>query len=1040
MIRCPPLSPAMRVMTLSPSDTCPTDPAPEAGPVPAALAPLFAGGGDCGRLLVEGAPGPLGPLADWPPLLLSTVGTMMAAPVPKVLMWGPEARLLYNDGYAVICGSRHPAALGAPAREVWPEVWDWNSAVLAACGAGRSLSYLDQKLVLTRAGAPEEAFFNCHYWPVRDAQGVVQGVMCTLMETTARVLAERRVAAQAAEMVSLTDALPALVAVLDPGLVVRFANRMHGEWMGMGAEALVGRHMREILDETHLALCRPHFEAALAGQATLFEMTLPVPGRERRVEVHCLPRLDAAGRTDGALVVTFDIEDRARRAEELRRSNARFRRAMDAVHGVLWTNDADGRMRGEQPGWAALTGQTPEEYEGHGWVQAVHPEDVGATLAAWEAALAGRTMFVHEHRVRRHDGRWRRFAVRALPVTGPAGEVTEWVGVHTDITHRRAAEAALREQAEDLAREVRQREAAEVQLRQINETLEARVAAEITERRKAEARLLHSQKMEAIGKLTGGVAHDFNNLLQVVSGNLQLIQRDVAGHPRAEARVANAMAGVTRGARLAAQLLAFGRRQALDPRVVNIARLLQGMEDLLHRALGEAVEVELVTAAGLWTTFIDPSQLENAVLNLAINARDAMEGSGRLTIELANMHLDAGYVDALEDVAPGQYVMLAVSDTGRGMGPEVLERVFEPFFTTKPEGKGSGLGLPMVYGFVKQSGGHVRIYSEPGHGTTIRLYLPRAMQAEDVEVRPLAAGPVTGGSETVLVVEDDAEVRAVVVEMLADLGYRVLRAGDAQAALSVIESGIPIDLLFTDVVMPGPLKSPELARQARQRLPGIAVLFTSGYTENSIIHGGRLDPGVELISKPYTREALARRLRQLLDGRAGRKAGPGGAPAGEGAADPGRGGPGTEDHGSAGTGARGTSHHGTAGQDAEGRGGPPEGPLRILVVEDDALIRLGLQDMLEDLGHRSLAAGGGEEALQILAQQPVDLLVTDVNLPGLRGPDLAARARETRPGLPVVFATGDDGGLQTGPGVAVVLKPFDEQALKAALARALAPA
>lgn len=779
-------------------------------------------------------------------------------------------------------------------------------------------------------------------------------------------------------------------------------------------------------------------------------MTLPAPG-ERRVEVHCVPRLDAAGRPDGALIVTFDIEDRARRAEELRRSNARFRRAMDAMHGVLWTNDAEGRMRGEQPGWAALTGQAPEEYEGHGWARALHPEDVGATLAAWEAALAGRAMFVHEHRVRRHDGQWRRFAVRALPVTGPAGEVTEWVGVHTDITHRRAAEAALREQAEDLAREVRQREAAEVQLRQINETLEARVAAEITERRKAEARLLHSQKMEAIGKLTGGVAHDFNNLLQVVSGNLQLIARDVAGHPRAEERVANAMAGVARGARLAAQLLAFGRRQALDPRVVNIARLLQGMEDLLHRALGEAVEVEVVTAAGLWTTFIDPAQLENAVLNLAINARDAMKGSGRLTIELANMHLDAGYVDALEDVAPGQYVMLAVSDTGRGMRPEVLERVFEPFFTTKPEGKGSGLGLPMVYGFVKQSGGHVRVYSEPGQGTTVRLYLPRAMQAEDVEVRPLAAGPVTGGSETVLVVEDDAEVRAVVVELLADLGYRVLRAGDAQAALSVIESGIPIDLLFTDVVMRGPLKSPELARQARQRLPGIAVLFTSGYTENSIIHGGRLDPGVELISKPYTREALARRLRQLLDGRVGRKAGPGGA-AGEGAAeapvraggaasDPGRGGPGT-DHGSAGQGpgARGMSHRGTADQGAEGRGGAPDGPLRILVVEDDALIRLGLQDMLEDLGHRSLAAGGGEEALRLLAEEEVELLVTDVNLPGLRGPDLAARARELRPGLPVVFATGDDGGLQAGPGIAVVLKPFDEQALKAALARALAPA
>lgn len=266
MIRRPPLSPAMPEMTLNPDAPPLADPAL----APAALAPLLAGGGDCGRRLAAGAAGALGPLADWPPLLLSTVGTMMAAPVPKVLMWGPEARLLYNDGYAAICGPRHPAALGAPAREVWPEVWDWNSEVLAACGAGRALSYLDQKLVLTRAGAPEEAFFNFHYWPVRDERGVVQGVMCTLMETTARVLAERRVAAQAAEMVSLTNALPALVAVLGPDQVVRFANRAHGEWMGMEAEALVGRDIRDILDETRRALCRPHFEAALAGQAARF--------------------------------------------------------------------------------------------------------------------------------------------------------------------------------------------------------------------------------------------------------------------------------------------------------------------------------------------------------------------------------------------------------------------------------------------------------------------------------------------------------------------------------------------------------------------------------------------------------------------------------------------------------------------------------------------------------------------------------------------------------------------------------------------------
>lgn len=987
-------------------------------------APPFPAGGACGQLLRETdwAATPFGPVADWPDLLVSTVSTMIAAPVAKVLMWGPEARLIYNDGYAAICGPRHPAAFGQTTQRAWPEIWEWNRAVLAACREGRTLTYLDQKLTLARDGAEEEAFFNFYYWPVRGAEGAIAGVMCTLMETTARVTAERRVAAQAAEMASLTNALPALVATIDRDRILRFANRAHGDWMGVEAEALVGRPLRDVMGDEAYERFHGHFDAALAGGRSIYEMTLPSPYHPRRVEVHCLPRLDAEGVPDGALIVTFDIEDRARREEALDRSNSRFRRAMDAVHGVLWTNNADGRMEGEQPGWAALTGQVYDEYQGYGWCKAVHPDDADATIAAWETATASRSMFVHEHRVRHHDGQWRNYAVRALPVVDAQGDIVEWVGVHTDIAHRRAAEAALRAQAADLAREVRHRERAEVQLRQINDNLEARIAAEIGERRAAEAKLLHSQKMEAIGKLTGGVAHDFNNLLQVVSGNLQLLARDVAGNPRAEVRVANALAGVARGARLAAQLLAFGRRQALAPRVVNIARLLRRMDDLLHRALGEGVEVETVVGAGLWNTLIDPGQLENAVLNLAINARDAMEGFGRLTIEVTNAHLDAGSVDMHEDVAPGQYVMLAISDTGCGMAPDVLERVFEPFFTTKPEGKGSGLGLPMVYGFVRQSGGHVKIYSEPGHGTTIRLYLPRAMAAEDAETAS-TAGPVEGGTETVLVVEDDAEVRGVVVEMLTDLGYRVLRAGDAQAGLSVVESGIPIDVLFTDVVMPGPLKSPDLARKARERLPGLAVLFTSGYTENSIIHAGRLDPGVELLSKPYTREALARKLRQVLAGSAA-----GGAPRSQGdgiapapAAAP----------------ALPPVQNPPSSLPGREPGGAEGGPRRILVVEDDALIRLGIQDILEDAGYVTRCAGTAEAALDILRSEPIDLLLTDVKLPGQSGPMLAAAARGIRPGLPVIFATGDAHGLATGPGIVVLEKPFDEVGLTRAVARAL---
>jgi PAS domain S-box-containing protein len=349
----------------------------------------------------------------------------------------------------------------------------------------------------------------------------------------------------------------------------------------------------------------------------------------------------------------------------------------------------------------------------------------------------------------------------------------------------------------------------------------AKVTRDITERREAEAALraaqatmIRSQKLEAIGQLTGGVAHDFNNLLQVISGNLQLLSKDIAGNARAEMRVQSALAGVARGSKLAFQLLAFARRQPLEPRVVNAGRLIKGMDELLRRALGGESEVETVVAGGLWNSLIDPDQLENAILNLAINARDAMNGEGRLTIEASNASLDDDYVRQYDDLAAGQYVMIAVTDTGTGIPPDILERVYEPFFTTKAEDKGTGLGLAMVYGFLKQSGGHVKIYSEMGAGTTVKLYFPRNVASEDA----LVAAPsneVKGGEETVLVVEDDDEVREVAVSMLAELGYRVVKAKDAAGALVIVDSGIPIDLIFTDVMMPGTLRSPEVSAESQ---------------------------------------------------------------------------------------------------------------------------------------------------------------------------------------------------------------------------------
>ncbi|RKG79768.1 response regulator [Corallococcus exercitus] len=574
------------------------------------------------------------------------------------------------------------------------------------------------------------------------------------------------------------------------------------------------------------------------------------------------------------------------------------------------------------------------------------------------------------------------------PIVEADGRVSGIFVQGHDMTAQKLAEDELARHRDHLEELVRERTLA-------LETSEA-------ERRQAEAALLQAQKMEAVGKLTGGVAHDFNNLLQVVSGNLQLLQRDVVGDTRTQRRLETALGAVERGARLASQLLAFARRQPLAPTALNLGRLVRDMDDLLRRALGEDVEVETVIAGGLWNTSVDRNQLENVILNLAINARDAMDGRGKLTIEAGNAMLDDHYAMLHPEVTPGQYVLMAISDTGTGMTPEVLERAFEPFFTTKPEGRGTGLGLSMVYGFVKQSGGHVKIYSELGHGTSIKIYLPRTFQTA-VQPAETGTGLVEGGTETILVVEDDAAVRATVVEVLTELGYRVLKAHDGQSALAVIQSGLPVDLLFTDVVMPGPVRSPELARQAKALLPDLEVLFTSGYTENAIVHGGRLDPGVSLLSKPYRREDLARKIRSMLKGREQRLA------------------------------AKQYREPVPAAPEPEGKG-----TLRILLVEDDADIRESASELMTDIGHTVRAVASAEAASEALAKEPFDLLFTDVTLPGMSGVALAREVVRRFPALRIIIASGDSRAVSGEDSkvlsrVVLLPKPYDLNQMERAL-------
>ncbi len=514
-------------------------------------------------------------------------------------------------------------------------------------------------------------------------------------------------------------------------------------------------------------------------------------------------------------------------------------------------------------------------------------------------------------------------------------------------------------------------------------------AVEVTARRKAEEALRQAQKMESIGHLTGGVAHDFNNLLTVIIGNLETLQRHLEGAKPDPTRLArsaeNALRGAKRAETLTQRLLAFSRQQPLDPKPIDVGRLVTGMSDLLRRSIGEQIAVETVLSGGLWRVQADPNQLEVAILNLAVNARDAMPQGGKLTIETGNAYLDEAYVASHIEVTPGQYVALAITDAGVGMTRDVMAQAFEPFFTTKDVGHGTGLGLSQVYGFVKQSGGHVKIYSEVGQGTTVKIYLPRYHAEEEfVDEQPVASIPRGEGTETILMVEDDEDVRNYTRESLTELGYRVLQAPNGRVALDLIAGHPEIDLLFTDVGLPGGLNGRQLAEEARRLNSGLKVLFTTGYARNAIVHGGRLDPGVELITKPFTYPALAAKLRDILDARAE--------------------------------------------------------PARILVVEDELLVQMLAVEFLEDAGFKVDTAGSAADALKKLrlAGGKVDAAIIDVGLPDRKGDDLVRELRVTHPALRVILATGYTAAdlehqFQGDQRIAVLHKPFTADQLRDAL-------
>ncbi len=519
---------------------------------------------------------------------------------------------------------------------------------------------------------------------------------------------------------------------------------------------------------------------------------------------------------------------------------------------------------------------------------------------------------------------------------------------------------------------------------------------DITDKLRDEMALRQGQKMEATGQLTGGMAHDFNNILQVIQANLDLMKGAVQADPAVLARLNAATAAAERGARLTQQLLAFARRQPLAPQPTNVAQLVVDLTDLLRNSLGERITMELKVADDSWNAKIDPGQLENAILNLAINARDAMPEGGTVTIEVSNATLDRRYAALHPDVTPGPYVLVAVNDSGTGMPPEVAAQAFDPFFTTKRDGRGTGLGLSMVYGFVRQSNGHIRIDSAIDQGTSVKLYLPRTL--DPVAEAPAEVDHAPAGRERLLVVEDNEEVRRAVVDMLTGWGYRVVAAENPDVAAAILERDSGFDLLFTDLVMPGSLSAIELAALAQRRRPQIAVLLTSGYARDLIPAEGRSD--YPLIAKPYRGEELMARLRSVLAAR--RPAPPAPAPA--------------------------KPPEAPATPAAAGR------PRRVLLVEDEVVLRMSTTDMLEQLGCFVAGVGTGEQALELLAQGgSFDLLVTDLGLPGINGEELANRVRRQFPRLPVVIASGYGRSGVQGEGLQFISKPYSAVDLQQAL-------
>jgi PAS domain S-box-containing protein len=813
------------------------------------------GGGATGDLIrhYDWSTSPLGPVADWPVALRTLVSVMLGSQQPMHLVWGPSYTLLYNDAYAQLLGDKHPQALGGCFMTVCAEVRDVLLPLVEQAYAGQAVYRDNQSLMLQRFGRLEEGHFSFSYTPVPDGHGRIQGFFCACLEITRHVQDERRIIAENARQRRLFERAPGFIAILQgPEHVFEFANVAYS--LLFGDRDFLGKSMREAFPELGGQGYLEWLDQVYRTGERLVLSQVPIrlqpedggSVKERFLDFIYEPVTNDQGEVTGIFVEGSDVSaaHHAQQAlqiatDDLRSLNENLEVRVaerTAERDRVWRNcrdlllvmDEQGQLLSVNPAWTEVLGYSRSELEDHDFREFIWAEDVDFCSAHFHHALAdarqpeGPTRTALETRYRHKDGTARWIAWQVV------FEVDRVYAYGRDMTLERAQADALRH---------------------------------------AEDHLRQAQKMDTVGQLTGGIAHDFNNLLLGITGSLELIQSKIArgNVARLDRLIDGAMHSARRAAALTHRLLAFARRQPLVPKPTEIDSLLLGMQDLIQRTIGPLYQLRLRSAPDLWPTLCDPHQLESAILNVVINARDAMGGGGVIEILADNQHVGSESLD----IGPGDYVTVRVNDTGGGMPLEVRQRAIEPFFTTKPQGQGTGLGLSMVYGFAKQSEGHLEIDSTDGVGTSVAIMLPRYRGVvEPSELPPVLREPGHHGEAAVLLVEDEPAIRQLITGALEELGCQVFTAADGLTGMRLIESSDHFDLLITDLGLPG-LNGRELAERAVLLRPAMPIMIITGYAEDAALAKGFLSQGMEMMTKPFALTTFTRNVARLLRQRAG---------------------------------------------------------------------------------------------------------------------------------------------------------------------------